>query len=550
VQVVFDSDANGDGITDLVLGKATAFEVTAHVNNPGSLPAQVPVELTFEGASYRQNIQITASGTFDTKLVFNPSPPIRPTSTGITHVLATIDPDNIVVESDETNNRNSKTVDVKSTVPFRLAYVPLSNPIADAAFLQDAALARQKSDEFLLTTYPLADSQFSSFLTTPVPADPSGASCISLDCPPTLGELAAVARNATTTINDFLTLRLVGFLHGADRVVGIVPKNYFSLHGLCGYTGLTMKTVGSSIAAEGFWTAVAHEIGHTYGLPLVGSEEYSSCPVKTNGNIASAGYWVAKSKPIDPLANGCDPANGVDLNCIRCFMGTAAEANGVDPRNGRWIELPDFDHLFQQLLVNKTDPFVLLVTGTLSQDNRLSLGQWAFGAGVADDVADSDVVVDMLDINGQKLAQIPIPISFTWFLEGFGAVDTQSTIFARQISLLPGAVRLQFTRGNTVLLTQNLITKLVSDAINLVPDVGFVGPALQRRMALQNMIGAMDSMMAAQNFMGARQKLSTSFTNAVANWLLDDYPLNNATGISKKQVMSLIGAMANQIGSP
>ncbi len=100
--MVFDADIDGDHETDLVLKKPAGVLVTVHVINAVALKVATTVQLQFQQVAYRKVFQpseLTNSG--DIQLTFK----MVPVHLG-THQLLTaiVDPDNAVLETDETNN--------------------------------------------------------------------------------------------------------------------------------------------------------------------------------------------------------------------------------------------------------------------------------------------------------------------------------------------------------------------------------------------------------------------------------------------------------------
>src|SRR6266849_2830499 len=120
VQVVFDADINGDGETDLVLNKSTAVLVTVHVANAGALHTSANGDLQFEGVTYTRGFQpsdLDSSG--NAQLTFT----LIPTQAGLhQQMVATVDPANLVPETNENNNTLRVPITVKSVKSFRLVY--------------------------------------------------------------------------------------------------------------------------------------------------------------------------------------------------------------------------------------------------------------------------------------------------------------------------------------------------------------------------------------------------------------------------------------------
>lgn len=117
--------------------------------------------------------------------------------------------------------------------------------------------------------------------------------------------------------------------------------------------------------------STAHELGHSYGLPLNGcAEEYDTgCATDITGvgNYAASGIWVDKKIPIQIAAH----------HDVYCFM-----SNAVD--KSYWIDLNDYKHLFnshqspltQQTIMDTSSSQSILVSGIFNDNNSVTLDNW------------------------------------------------------------------------------------------------------------------------------------------------------------------------------
>ncbi len=231
-----------------------------------------------------------------------------------------------IVESSETNNTNSVTVDVKPTKALRVAYIATNgcSPFGGCyPPLTELDQMVSQSNEFITATYPVD------------PVARYSGTLLNLgyigDAVPCLG-----------VHDDIISIGIWGFLSGFNKAVGVVPQDYFTYHALGGHcrfvlpgsTGISHCNSRGGLAAEGYWTAAAHELGHMHGLAC-DTEEYTANPP---GNPAS-GFWVSRGKEI--------------LIGNYCFMGNAP-LHDIDDR---WIDNPHYIQLFKSFLVTPRCPF-------------------------------------------------------------------------------------------------------------------------------------------------------------------------------------------------
>lgn len=211
-----------------------------------------------------------------------------------------------------------------------------------------------------------------------------------------------------------LTFELHGVaaLIGVDRIMGVVPKDWFEnflYDSWGGTTGVSLgevapravlfqvsgtqgTTVGNDLVLPG------HELGHTYALsrdPTIknwtcsvvgdvgtilcgmggGFDEYNSDD-HPNG-VPTWGYWV----PQGPMTGGTAAITGQQCNS-NCLMGSGtfmAETNWV-PGNQRLIDSADFDHTFDKLnacTMGKPIPDWIYLSGLIHESDAAHFG-WTF----------------------------------------------------------------------------------------------------------------------------------------------------------------------------
>jgi hypothetical protein len=80
---------------------------------------------------------------------------------------------------------------------------------------------------------------------------------------------------------------------------------------------------------------------------------------------------------------------------------------------------------------------------------------------------------------------------------------------------------------------------LLHDAVDSIPDYGFINNPEQRRKALHNKIDAVENMLAAGNFNGALEKLKHDIKPTMEKWL-KDYTTETPLQLTKQQILHLI----------
>jgi len=501
---------------DLVLGKNTAFEVAVQVDYPGALPSSpIPIELIFEGISYPDSITADkfssrVAGGFEAKLFVNPTPRIRPTSPGPHQVIARVNPGlTSVPESNPNNNESVSTVEVKETRHLRLVYITVPDCIVGTCYgpLTQATETVTDSNTFIKATYPVAEAnysgqlQFTGYLGDPIP-------CFGVS-----EDILRVARWGKRA--DPI----------ADKVVGIVPSNYFTYHScLLGVLGVTWLNFDAALVTEGGSSDVAHELGHMYGIA---EEEYITQAPKP-GKPAS-GYWVIQGTPIEDNF---------------CFMGTSGA--GVPPN---WVDTGHFNYLLP-LPKNAIEPTTLLITLLLHRNGSVDLRPWNVltDAQVTKNMP-GDYEIRVLDGTEHTLASLTLPVSFTMNVERLGSVPTDTVPILATIPYPETAATVEIAHGTQLLVRVSPTIKVLHDAIDAIPDLGFVQNPVQTRRALHNKIDALEKMLNTRATNGALQALLHDLRATALTWLIDGYVTTTPLELSKPEIIAVIDAMVIRVGN-
>lgn len=529
VQVVWDSDINGDGKIDLVAGKSTMIWVEG-MGNYETLDKQqlVEVRLNFDGVDYTESRTIEQLEQ-NNRIEFYPA---LPSAIGDQVITAKVDPENKIEELNENNNENFTEITVKDTNDLYLVYFPVDKacvttigfPLICGGYgpidMEEYATTVSQSSKFISATYPVAEIEFTNeksdwkYYGNPVPY---------------LG-----------LINDAISIWTRGELvtrTQANVSIGIVPEDYFGYHLLEETKGISLSLPGINgvLAEEGYWTTTAHEIGHRFGLRL-DEEEYVTNPP---GNRAD-GFWVSERREI---------SNGV------CFMGKAGANHSFShsikyDNRPIWVDNEDYKHLFKEFRLDKTDPDVLLVSGIISKDGTIQLGKlYMVENGMIDYIIPGDYAIQILDTNGQVVTSVPFYTSFKMYINPFGIVDTDFAGFTLTIPYPEAASKIQIQYNGKTLIEINPNSKLLYDAVDSIPNHGFINNPEQRRNALHNKINAVEKMIEEGNYKGAINKLEFDIKDKLEKWLVDGYQKENLEQLLKVEVIELIQAIIDRLSN-
>ena len=260
-----------------------------------------------------------------------------------------IDPDDEITEFDE-NKVTIATISIEETEPLKIAYAGLvhppcvSDPLSeDCGNISNLKISSQvvKSYAAILAMFPLGDTEgnigLEAELLSPLPGFLN------------IGEKEYGKENCSGIhsvgmISDLSYLTKLAHRKSYDRIVGIVPDDYFVYHKIeeevnpSGLHHPDFKNVG--LVKISTLVAIApHEIGHTFDF----ENEYEtspSCKVREDrrGKLVD-GYWVAAQKVVNETK-----ALG--------FMGSVPEPDEAILGENFWISQTHWDELFEKTVVS------------------------------------------------------------------------------------------------------------------------------------------------------------------------------------------------------
>lgn len=547
VQVVWDSHVDDNDSIDLVAGKATMVRVEVGMENYEGLNRDTPIKISLtmpsaSGGSMVYNIFDKTLGDLELLIDFKNNPgkviidyyldyffPL-----GDYTIIAIVDSKD-VVESTKENNQKSVDITIKDTQTLKISYFRIKSKWpADYGEpdINSFVLTANKSGTFILGTYPVSENKFinqkniEELVGNPIP---SGGHEIP---------------NWAGFISDLKNLsKLRAIKNAGDRVVGIVSDDYFTYHGLCGECGCTrglsyLPIADAVLVQEGYPMGTAHEIGHTFGLRQ-DEEEYrfdkKTCEMIYPGNPA-AGFWV----------NG--ETEGEIKNSV-CFMGAATPDKY---RLDNWIESEDYKKLFRSLRNNADDPKdLLLVSGTVFKNGKIELDDLYYlkegNIEKPERLLANDISIRLIDKEGQTIEKFSFPVNFEVHADPFGIIEIGGAPFVRTLPFPPSTRKIEIQYQDQQAIEFNPTIKLLHDAIDLIPDAGFINDPVQRRKIFHNKIDSLNKMIDNNEFIGAKNKLESDIEDKLKKWLIVEYEIEDPLQFSREEIIELVNTIIERI---
>lgn len=532
VQVIWDCDINDDSKIDLVAGKSTMIRCKVKMLNYETLDKTTLVRVQLQIPQYKTyNTEATIeyleknNGTID----FYIDPP---TLIGDLTILAKIDPENEIKEANESNNEESIEITVKDTRALYLTYLPvyahtLRRNGSDPPWgygplnLEECSEAVENSGKFILATYPITTTEFinkkidGTYYGSPIPL---------------LGLL-----------KDMINIYDLGkrFERLTDRVIGIVPEDYFAFHGKPDVGGFSFIGISGVLVRVDCWTVTAHEIGHTYGLPAgiyrwplhIPGEEYDTIVGR-----AASGFWVEGHK---------------EVKNSTCFMGKVLYLYFPEYENnyfGAWVCSECYEYLFKEFRLDDKDPEILLVNGIIFKNGTIQFGKWYWlDKGSISHVYPGNYSIQIIDFNGNIIYEIPFAAPFAAYADPIGVIEMNVTGFAFAIPYPDTASIIKLQYNGETIIALNLNIKLLHDAIDCIPENAFVKDGIGRRKALHNKINEIEEKIMKNLIIDARNKLKFDLRDKLQKWLIDNYEITDPLQLSKNEILALVDEIINRL---
>ena len=503
-QAVDAIDINGDGIVDLVAERPTHVTIATQVSG-GNDGDPAVIKVSFVNSANQEEVVGTTSTTLGAlransvlDFFFTPS-----SVTGQGKLVAAV----------QGGSNKDFPIDTKAVRSINISYYKVDY----LATVPDYDATLTDSSDYLQAVYPVAPSHFanqSSGTFSPAPA----------------GYLKSVFGAEDDAMNLWLNGRLIT-LFAPERVVGIVPKDWFLYHQLGQATeGIHFPMVNSvAFVLDNRPLVTAHELGHSYGF----GEGYVLNPDGTccsSDGQPTSGYWVQRHLAVP---------NSID------YMGDSLGAVPY-PSTVRWTTQDGFRTLFQQFRKSSSDPEVLLVTGTITQAGTATFrSMYRVANGTVSQQPAGDGAIRVLDASGNVLATVSFAVDFS--VQSDPPTVVTAAPFAFSIPFPAGAVQVAVLRGGQVLARVAITTKLLLDAVESIPDAGFVKNPSETRNALENKIGALDRQLSGGDEKGAINNLRNDIRKQLVDWLVDNYATQTPQQYTKAAVLALVDELLQRL---
>ncbi|MFB6199857.1 MAG: hypothetical protein ABEJ83_03185 [Candidatus Nanohaloarchaea archaeon] len=528
-QSVLNPDIDDDDRIDLVKEKETAVlvypdgEKLEHLSDPVTIKIEAPwgeqtVELT--ASEYREK-----SSNDDYVLFVGAAD-----STGEKTISAEFDPTNQIDEIDASNNSQTVETHIRETEDLPLPYYRINEALLlnyGTPSKDEVSEHVNKSNEFISTTFPVAESGFSG----QYEGDLLGSS---LD-----GDLGITA--------DLTSLDYFAWNNSAGgKGVGVTTAEYFDEHGYEDYIGITMggeiSSSHSQLVTAGYWSTTAHELGHIFGLH-VDSEEYVLTP--DGEPDTGRGFWVEKEQYIDERIAFME--GGIKEDISTFWISNEQSYAG---------DFKDYNHIFSEMLKDggsataaEEEESMVYLKGALKQDGDAELFSWFFHEnGSLTELESGDYRIVGRDKSGDKVMEREFSASFKIHAAGAKREEPESPVssefapFSFPVPYPEDTRSVEIKEGEDVIQSLNLNIKLLTDAINSIPSSGFKNEntAEQKRTALLNKVDALANMLEKGDDTGAVEKLENDIKPSIEKWLKDEYSTSNPEKLSKDEVIKLV----------
>jgi hypothetical protein len=444
VQVLWGTDLIQDKATDFRIGYESTLNVIVEsdisLDLPGFAPSAYQLKHRFEpGRHYFIIGNEHASSPFF--LAHN-----KPDAT----FRFTIDPGNLVMETDETDNTFPQSdfakMKVVDTRQLSILFVPVRfdgedgfpgyfNGFSRTSFEEHAV----ESVDYLKATYPVAESEISYYV-----------ACF--NAPVNAGPRPTTESQANSRMLNLIKTLAERAGNSYNHIVGVVRDDWFTNFPDDPNTNFNWQnTVGFSwkstspkavVVRLGWWESTAHEIGHDYDLT-----EYQ-------GDDNGVGYYVT----------GRQAANAPTFMSATVSTGLAYRT----PVPTLWIREDEYQILSGKLTV-RTDPGMLLICGTFFRNGTALLSKcYSFHQGILDyeEGGSGNYAIAQLDVKGNVLGVVNLNVTFADEAHGYSFSEVP---FAFTVPYADGTKTIQILNATGYVVASKAIS-------NNAPTVRIVSP--------------------------------------------------------------------------
>lgn len=506
-QAVFDTD----GINDLVLNRETAIFATVQSNIGSGLATLRACAADALGLCDKN--RILSSTVIDLSLFSQAKEVMLPHFTSASPTFFNQGQDKIIVEIDPSNILTPESADKKQelivnfteTKLLKIPYIVLEPPTTapySPITQQDYDTYIQEANRNIMDMFPLANNGLQT-PTTPLNKKLTGTlKCILVD------EWCEKFNYGFYWDLMYIeeTLKKSG-----KKYVGIVPQEYMDYHFNAPRSGFK-TTNNASIVSVNYPIATVHELGHQFGLPVSGGEEYvadSNGNVSVNGIVVNDGFRFSNNSRIKE-----------EDSDIIGFMGRTGLLDGV---KGHFVTPEDWKHLIGQLSMSKPDPELIVISSIIGKNGNHQLGSWSVFNGIPDFIESGDYHILMKDENGKIVSDIPFSLGYQLHLEENEVIDTDIDYIAHAVPypLAVASVSIIAPDGQVIVEVDPII-KILTDSINTIPEYCFIDNPVQQRQDLISSIEKISQLIQNHDESGAESIIENEMIFAINNGLVDD----------------------------
>jgi hypothetical protein len=550
VQVVFNPGS--DSSPDIVLGKEMAVLVYLDGDVPQNFSKNVVISAILNES--RESVSKIISPAIFKQTVENDDfvvLKLNPSSMDDSRVICTAQLEETSVS--DVKDEREQQINMRSVREVKLAYYKFKSGDKYSSPTEEKYKKHiNKSNEFILGTFPLSDEQF------------SGNDFGEFKGEKLLGGLTGV-------IEDFVNLEFAAFMDSdRGRAVGVTTKQYFDALGNNG-AGLMLRYGGfdSVIVAAGYWVATAHEVAHTFGLHKY-KEEYRLRPDNISSDTGS-GYWVSKDELIQDRWAFMDNPCSTGVECFKETLDDFWISNDDTTYSG---DKKDYDELLQELdtttrtptgtyssntertdnnqTSTNSDKDYIYVKGVINKNGTVDEFRWyAVNNHQPKAFNRQDYIFKFIDKNNRILFKEEFTVPFEIdFFDGQEPVQTTSGPFSFSMEYPRSTLSVELYKNEEMLKRFQPLSKLLHDGIDSIPPRGFKdGDRLadKRRKALHNKANVVDKLIESKKYVQASNKLGNDLVRTIEQWIVDAYTKESPSELTKGEVIELINRLINRL---
>jgi hypothetical protein len=151
------------------------------------------------------------------------------------------------------------------------------------------------------------------------------------------------------------------------------------------------------------------------------------------------------------------------------------------------------------------------------------------------------------DLAGRTLSEVGVHADLVVHVDPSGARAAARIPIVTAVPYPADAMRVTFERDGHVLLDVSPTAKLLHDAIEAVPDAGFVRTPSRLRKALHSKIDEVEQKISAGALGQALDKLVRDVRPHIVAWISDEYVAQGPLQLEKTEVLGLVNEIVDRL---